>query len=84
MEPGTGKKILDKLLAWIEGNPGRALGTGIGFLIGLSLITLGLWKTLILILATWLGYSIGRSSDDEGKGFRELLQDIFPGRPHFH
>ncbi|MFA6654306.1 MAG: DUF2273 domain-containing protein [Bacillota bacterium] len=84
MDPGAGEKILDKIVSWIDANPGRALGTTIGFLIGLSLITLGFWRTLVIVVATWLGYSIGRSSDDEGKGFRELLEDRFPGRPHFH
>ncbi len=78
------EKLLDRVLAWARENPGRALGTLIGFLIGLSLISLGFWKTLVVGIATWIGYSIGRSSDDEGKGLREFLEDRVPGRPYFH
>lgn len=78
------KEMLDRVLVWARENPGRALGATIGFLIGLSLIFLGFWKTLVITLATWLGYSIGRWTDDEGKGLREFLEDRIPGRPYFH
>lgn len=77
-------RLLDRVLVWARENPGRALGTLVGFLIGLSLIWLGFWKTLVVGIATWLGYSIGRSADDEGKGLREFLEDRIPGRPYFH
>ena len=45
------EKLLDRVLAWARENPGRALGTLIGFLIGLSLISLGFWKTLVVGIA---------------------------------
>jgi uncharacterized membrane protein len=84
VDPALEKGHLDRVLNWVKENPGRALGTVIGFSIGLSLIFLGFWKTLVIGLATWMGYSIGRWTDDEGKGLREFLEERMPGRPYFH
>jgi len=78
------KGVIAKALDYIKEYPGRSLGTFLGFLTGLSLIVLGFWKTLVLGLATWLGYFIGKWSDDEGKGLREFLEERLPGRPDFH
>jgi len=47
-------------------------------------VWLGLWRTLVLVLATGIGYSIGKWTDDEGKGLREFLEEKLPGRPDFH
>jgi len=77
-------RLLNIIVAWVREHPGRALGTLIGFAAGLSLIFLGVWKTLVIALATWLGYSIGKWTDDEGKGIREYLEERLPGRPYFH
>jgi uncharacterized membrane protein len=76
--------LLSTIVTWVREYPGRALGTLIGFATGLSLIFLGFWKTLVIWLATWLGYSIGKWTDDEGKGIRDYLEERFPGRPYFH
>ncbi len=76
--------LLDKVQVWIKMNPGRALGTLFGLCTGLSLIFLGIWKTLVVGIATWLGHSIGKWTDDEGKGIREFLEERLPGRPYFH
>ncbi len=76
--------LLNRVVAWARENPGRALGTLAGFATGLSLIWLGFWKTLVVGVATWLGYSIGKWTDDEGKGIREFLEERVPGRPYFH
>ena len=76
--------LLSEMVSWVREHPGRALGTLIGFGTGLSLIFLGVWKTLVIGIATWLGYSIGKWTDDEGKGIREYLEERLPGRPYFH
>jgi len=68
----------------VREHPGRALGTVLGFLVGICLITIGLWKTLVLSVLTAVGYSIGKWTDDEGKGLREFLAEKLPGRPDFH
>ncbi len=79
-----GEGLLDRFIAWIKENPGRALGTSAGFAIGLSLILFGFWRTLVVGTATWIGYSIGKWIDDEGKGIREFFEERVPGRPYFH
>ena len=84
MHRGLGKELYERTLTWIKDNPGKACGTILGFAVGLSLIFLGFWKTLVVTLATLLGYSIGRWTDDEGKGLREFLEERIPGRPYFH
>ena len=76
--------LLSMVISWVRKHPGRALGTLIGLAVGLSLIFLGFWKTLVIGVATWLGYSIGKWTDDEGKGIRDFLEERFPGRPYFH
>lgn len=78
------ESVWEKVLSLIRENPGKSLGISLGLLCGLSLITLGLWRTLVLGLATWLGYAIGKWVDDEGKGLREFLEEKLPGRPDFH
>ncbi|HHW17923.1 MAG TPA: DUF2273 domain-containing protein [Firmicutes bacterium] len=79
-----GKGVIDRIMAYVREHPGKSLGTFLGFLFGVALITLGFWKTLVLGLATWLGYAIGKWSDDEGKGLKEFLEEKLPGRPDFH
>jgi uncharacterized membrane protein len=74
----------DRVLRFARERPGRVLGTAVGVLTGVCLIWLGLWRTLVLVLFTSIGYSIGKWSDDEGKGLREFLEEKLPGRPDFH
>jgi len=74
----------DKILSLIRENPGRTVGTVLGLLLGVCLIWLGLWKTLVISVLTAIGYSIGKWTDDEGKGLREFLEEKLPGRPDFH
>lgn len=72
------------VVRYIREHPGRMLGTLAGFLLGLSFIWLGFWRTLVLGLVTTLGYAIGKWTDDEGKGLKEFLEEKLPGRPDFH
>jgi uncharacterized membrane protein len=75
--------ILNGLIAQIRNNPGRFFGGLIGFIVGLSLITLGFWRTFIMVTATIIGYVLGKWSDDEGKGISDYLDERFPGRSYF-
>jgi uncharacterized membrane protein len=43
---------------------GRVIGILIGLILGLSLIIIGLWKTLIVAATTSVGYIIGRFYDE--------------------
>lgn len=78
------ESLRGRLLGAIRENPGRSVGTLLGLLTGVCLIWLGLWKTLVLSLLTAIGYSIGKWTDEEGKGLREFLEEKLPGRPDFH
>lgn len=74
----------EAFLRYLKQRPGRVAGTVIGFLLGACLVWLGLWRTLVLGLFTVIGYSMGKWTDDEGKGLREFLEEKLPGRPDFH
>lgn len=76
--------FFETCLMFIREHPGRVLGTLVGFLLGVCLIWLGLWRTLVLSVVTLIGYSMGKWTDDEGKGLREFLEEKLPGRPDFH
>lgn len=78
------ESLRDRVLSIVREHPGRVVGTALGLLVGLCLIWLGLWRTLVLTLLTAIGYSIGKWTDDEGKGLREFLEEKLPGRPDFH
>lgn len=78
------ERLWDKVLRVVREHPGRVVGTALGLLLGLCLIWLGFWKTLVISLLTVVGYSIGKWTDDEGKGLREFLEEKLPGRPDFH
>ena len=73
-----------RVLASLREHPGRALGTALGLITGICFVWLGLWRTLVLVFFTAIGYSIGKWTDDEGKGLREFLEEKLPGRPDFH
>ncbi|MGI6642707.1 MAG: DUF2273 domain-containing protein [Bacillota bacterium] len=75
--------FLAAAIRYVKEHPGRVCGTAVGLLIGLSLIYLGFWRTLILSLATFIGNAIGKWTDDEGKGLKEFLEETFPGKPDF-
>lgn len=42
---------------------GRIVLTLLGFTVGMLLLTIGFWKTLVLALITTLGYLLGRWKD---------------------
>lgn len=77
-------QIWERVLQFARQHPGRVIGTTLGLSCGICFVWLGLWKTLILVLLTMLGYSIGKWTDEEGKGIKEFLEEKLPGRPDFH
>jgi len=57
--------IITKFLIWaIENHPGKLIGTSLGLVLGLLMVTLGLWRTLILALFVILGFALGKRQDD--------------------
>lgn len=75
--------LVDSALRYIRDHPGRVLGTILGLLVGVSLLWLGFWRTLVLGFCAIVGYAIGNWSDHEGKGFREFLEEKLPGGPYY-
>jgi uncharacterized membrane protein len=59
-----GEKI-SKFLVWaIDNHPGKLIGTSIGLVLGLLMVTLGFWRTLVLALFAILGFVLGKRQDD--------------------
>ena len=69
------KEIFNKLIEYINMNKGKVFGGFIGFLIAILVLTIGFFKTLFILLWTWLGYFLGSSSDSR-KHIKELLDRI--------
>jgi len=60
----VGEKISHFLFWALDSHPGKLFGTSIGFLLGLLLVTLGFWRTLVLALFAVLGFILGKRQDD--------------------
>jgi len=60
-----GEKI-SKFLVWaIDNHPGKFIGTSVGLVLGLLMVTLGFWRTLVLALFVILGFVLGKRQDDD-------------------
>ena len=71
-----GEKI-SKFLVWaLDNHPGKLFGTSAGFLLGLLLVTLGFWMTLVLALFATLGFILGKRQDDR-KDISTWLEKYF-------
>ena len=63
----------------INKNPGKTVGSLLGFLIGILLFTIGVVKTLLIALLVFLGFIIGKSRDDN-VSIPEALMSLFKNR----
>ncbi|MBN1499650.1 MAG: DUF2273 domain-containing protein [Spirochaetes bacterium] len=54
---------MDVIISWINENPGKAIGAFLGLLFGILFFTLGIMKTLLILIFTAAGYFIGKSKD---------------------
>ena len=62
------KEKISHFLVWaIDNHPGKLIGTSVGFFFGLLIVTLGFWRTLVLVLFAVLGFILGKSQDDHQK-----------------
>jgi len=59
-----GEKIVSFLVWAFDNHPGKLIGTSVGFFLGLLMVTLGFWRTLVLSLFAILGFVLGKSQDD--------------------
>ena len=56
--------FIDFITDWTKDNPGKAVGAIIGFILGILLFTLGILKTLLVIVLVAIGFFIGKTRDD--------------------
>lgn len=63
----------------LEYHRGKAIGILVGLVAGILMVVYGFWKTLLIILCVLVGYSIGRSLDENG-GFDDWIQRVFKNR----
>lgn len=62
--PQIGEKILRSLVWAVDNHPGKLIGTSLGLILGLLMVTLGFWRTLVLALFAILGFMLGKRQDD--------------------
>jgi len=65
-------ELIKILAAWIEKNPGKAVGAFIGFFVGILFLTAGVLGTVLIILLIFLGLLIGKINDDNVQLLREF------------
>ena len=65
----------ENIKEWISGNPGKAAGIAAGAVAGILILTLGVIKTVLVILFILLGYLIGKLKDDN-ISLKTFLDDI--------
>ena len=68
------KRILSYIYWALENHPGKFICTFLGFFLALAIITVGFWKTIIIIAFTAGGYYIARCWDK--KEYPLLLDKI--------
>ncbi|WP_343231651.1 DUF2273 domain-containing protein [Tissierella simiarum] len=71
------KQMLIDLLQSVNNNRGKFLGSFLGFLIAILVLTIGFFKTLFIVICTSLGYVLGSKSDNK-INLKELLERILP------
>lgn len=71
-----GQKITDFFLWALDEHPGKLIGTSVGFILGLFVVLLGFWRTLILVFFVAIGFIIGKRQDDH-KSFLVWVERFF-------
>ena len=59
-----GNKVMNYSAWAIDNHPGKSIGTALGFIVGLLMVTLGFWQTLVIILFSAVGFIVGKRQDD--------------------
>lgn len=68
--------FLDYIKDWTNKNPGKTVGIIVGLLLGIFLFTLGIVKTLLILLFMIIGYLFGRSRDENSSIIDEITKLI--------
>lgn len=59
-----GNKVMNSLVWALDNHPGKLMGTAFGLILGLLMVTLGFWRTLVLVLFIAVGFILGKRQDD--------------------
>lgn len=65
------------LLNIFANNKGKVIGSIIGFIISILLLTIGFFRTLLIVICVSAGYYIGKQVDNR-VDFMELLGKLIP------
>lgn len=57
-------KMLNFFMWAMDNHPGKLIGTTVGFFTGLLMVTLGFWRTLVLLLFVLVGFILGKRQDE--------------------
>ncbi len=69
---------MKRFLEELQSHNSAFIGGTAGFILGLSLILFGFWKTLFVILLTVIGYYIGKKYFSNKEDLKALLDKIIP------
>lgn len=67
--------IKEKLILIFENNSGKIIGSLIGLILAIFILILGLFKTLLIVVLTGLGFFIGYKID-RGESVIELVRKL--------
>jgi uncharacterized membrane protein len=68
---------LDQLLEMLKRNKGKAIGITLGLIFGILVLSIGLFRTILLALCVFVGYYFG-SKSDKRENFMDFLDKILP------
>ena len=64
------------LCALWEKHPGKMTGAAAGLVIGVLLLTIGFFKTLLLIACIAAGFWLGMKFDNGDRGFLQRIEEL--------
>jgi uncharacterized membrane protein len=62
----------DYILHWVNQNPGKTVGALAGLVLGIFILTVGIPRTIIVILFVLIGVLIGKLKDDRISVINEI------------
>lgn len=69
---------MDKFLEFYHSHRGGLNGAFVGFIISVSILTLGFFRTMFIAISVALGYYIGKNISADKDYIKNLLDRILP------